>query len=175
VLRRRRHLRRGRLAQGRQLQVHRQSVLKATPDLGGAAIRALVQWRSRPAYITSDTSRGGMCSNGGALSSVDVNWDVINSLMINNKAIGFGASPAQSGAPGGGVAPSTDGGNYNVLIEGPLSARTAPAREDKQCGTLTIKDSRLHNSPSRECFTVDYPGIFFHSSGQPIFVDSTIS
>ena len=37
------------------------------PDLGGAAIRALAQWRNKPVYITSDTFRDGQCSNGGAL------------------------------------------------------------------------------------------------------------
>ena len=42
------------------------------PDLGGAAVRALAQWRNKPVYITSDTFRGGQCSNGGALSSIGV-------------------------------------------------------------------------------------------------------
>ncbi len=155
------------------------------PDLGGAAIRALAQWRNRPVYITSDTFRGGVCSNGGALSSIDVNWDVFNSLMINNRAIGFGANPAQSGTPGGGSGGAiyTDGDNYNVLIEGTV-IRGNSAREggggiffvvDNNVGTLTIKDSTLHNNPSGEFFTAGYPGIFFHSSGHPIVIDSTLS
>jgi hypothetical protein len=155
------------------------------PDLGGAAIRALAQWRSRPVYITSDTFRGGVCSNGGALSSIDVNWDVINSLMINNEAIGFGANPAQSGTPGGGSGGAiyTDGDNYNVLIEGTV-IRGNSAREggggiffvvDNNVGTLTIRDSRLHNNPNGEFFTAGYPGIFFHSSGHPVVIGSTIS
>ena len=66
---------------------------KTGPDLGGAAIRALAQWRNRPVYITSDTFRGGVCSNGGALSSIDVNWDVFNSLMVSNKADRFRSQP----------------------------------------------------------------------------------
>jgi hypothetical protein len=158
---------------------------KTGPDLGGAAIRALAQWRNRPVYITSDTFRGGVCSNGGALSSIDVDWDVINSLMVNNKAIGFGANPAQSGTPGGGSGGAiyTDGDNYNVLIEGTV-IRGNSAREggggiffvvDNNAGTLTIKDSRLHNNPSGEFFTTGYPGIFFHSSSHPIVIDSTLS
>jgi hypothetical protein len=158
---------------------------KSGPDLGGAAIRALAEWRNRPVYITSDTFRGGVCSNGGALSSIDVNWDVYNSLMINNRAIGFGANPAQSGTPGGGSGGAiyTDGDNYNVLIAGTVIRRNS-AREgggavffvvDNNVGTLTIKDSALHNNPSDEFFTAGFPGIFFHSSGKPIVVDSTIS
>jgi hypothetical protein len=64
------------------------------PDLGGAAVRALAQWHNNPAYITSDTFRGGQCSNGGALSSIGVSWIVLNSVMTDNGAIGYGANPA---------------------------------------------------------------------------------
>jgi hypothetical protein len=177
-------------AEGGQLKVVNSKFIdnrcfKTGPDLGGAAIRALAQWRNRPVYITSDTFRGGVCSNGGALSSIDVNWDVINSLMTGNKAIGFGANPAQSGTPGGGSGGAiyTDGDNYNVLIEGTV-IRGNSAREggggiffvvDNNVGTLTIKNSRLRNNPSGEFFTAGYPGIFFHSSGHPIVTGSTIS
>jgi hypothetical protein len=55
------------------------------PDLGGGAIRALAQYKNRPVYITDDTFRGGRCSNGGALSSISVQWDVLNSQFTNNK------------------------------------------------------------------------------------------
>jgi hypothetical protein len=158
---------------------------RSGPDLGGAAIRALAEWRNRPVYITRDTFRGGVCSNGGALSSIDVNWDVYNSLMINNRAVGFGANPAQSGTPGGGSGGAiyTDGDNYNVLIAGTVIRRNS-AREgggavffvvDNNVGTLTIKNSTLHNNPSDEFFTAGFPGIFFHSSGHPIVIDSTLS
>jgi hypothetical protein len=177
-------------AEGGQLKVVNSQFIgnrcyKSGPDLGGAAIRALAQWRNRPVYITSDTFRGGVCSNGGALSSIDVNWDVFNSLMINNRAIGFGANPAQVGTPGGGSGGAiyTDGDNYNVLIAGTVIRRNS-AREgggavffvvDNNQGTLTIKNSTLHNNPSDEFFTAGFPGIFFHSSGHPIVTDSTIN
>jgi hypothetical protein len=155
------------------------------PDLGGAAIRALAQWRNRPVYITSDTFRGGRCSNGGALSSIDVNWDVLNSLLTGNRAIGWGANPAAPGTLGGGSGGAiyTDGDNYNVVIAGTI-IRNDNAREgggavffvvDNNDGTLTIKDSTLHHNPSGEFFTVGFPGIFFHSSGRPIVIDSTIN
>ena len=64
------------------------------PDLGGAAVRALAQWHNKPVFITSDTFQGGRCSNGGALSSIGVSWVVLNSIMTNNDAIGYGANPA---------------------------------------------------------------------------------
>ena len=159
--------------------------LSSGPDLGGAAIRALVQWRNRPVYITSDTFRGGRCSNGGALSSIDVNWDVFNSVMTGNRAIGWGANPAAPGTPGGGSGGAiyTDGDNYNVVIAGTI-IRNDNAREgggavffvaDNNDGTLTIKYSTLHHNPSGEFFTAGFPGIFFHSSGRPIVIASTIN
>ena len=155
------------------------------PDLGGAAIRALAQFRNRPVYITSDTFQGGRCSNGGALSSIDVNWKVLNSLMTGNRAIGWGANPAAPGTPGGGSGGAiyTDGDNYNVVIAGTI-IRNDNAREgggavffvvDNNDGTLTIKDSTLHHNPSGEFFTASFPGIFFHSSGRPIVIASTIN
>jgi hypothetical protein len=155
------------------------------PDLGGAAIRAISQWSQRPVYITSDTFRGGVCSNGGALSSIGSSWDVINSVMTGNEAIGWGANPAKPGTPGGGSGGAiyTDGDNYNVLVEGTM-IRDNSAREggggmffvvDNNVGTLTIEDSTLHNNPSGEFFTAGYPGIFFLSGGHPIVIQSTIN
>ncbi len=155
------------------------------PDLGGAAIRALAQFRNRPVYITSDTFRGGRCSNGGALSSIDVSWEVINSLMTGNRAIGWGANPAAADTPGGGSGGAiyTDGDNYNVVIAGTV-IRNDNAREgggavffvvDNNDGTLTIKNSKLHHNPSGEFFTAGFPGIFYHSSGHPIVIVSTIN
>ena len=88
------------------------------PDLGGAAIRALSQWENRPVYITSDTFRGGACSNGGALSSIGVSWVVLNSVMTRNQAIGSGANPARSGTPA--VTPSTSRRRSRMLSPGRL-------------------------------------------------------
>jgi hypothetical protein len=155
------------------------------PDLGGAAIRAITQWRSQPVYITSDIFQGGRCSNGSALSSIDSSWDIINSVMTDNKAIGWGANPPQPGTRGGGSGGAiyTDGDNYNVLIDGSI-INDNYAREggggiffvvDNNRGTLTIEDSMLHNNPSGEFSTAGYPGIFFHSSGHPIVINSIIN
>jgi len=158
---------------------------KAGPDLGGAAIRAITQYSQSPIYITGDTFNGGVCSNGGALSSIHSSWDVINSVMTGNQAIGWGANPARGHTPGGGsgAAIYNDGDNYNLAIEGSLIENNT-AREgggavffvvDNDQGTLTIKNSTLHNNPSDEFFTAGFPGIFFHSSGHPIVTDSTIN
>ncbi len=157
---------------------------KSGPDLGGAAVRALGQWRNRPVYITRDTFKGGRCSNGSALSSIGVSWQVYDSVMTNNKAIGFGANPNPKGTGGGGSGGAiyTDGDTYSVLVAGTIIENNL-AREgggaiffvsDDNTGTLTIKDSTLRKNPSGVFWTRPYPGIYYHSSGTPKIVHSTI-
>jgi hypothetical protein len=155
------------------------------PDLGGAAVRALAQWRNRPVYITKDTFTGGRCSNGGALSSIGVSWVVTNSVMTNNRAIGYGQNPAQPGTAGGGSGGAiyNDGDRYSLKIAGTV-IRNNHAREgggaiffvsNNNTGWLTIKNSTLHGNPSAVFWTRPYPGIFFHSSGHPRIVNSKLS
>jgi hypothetical protein len=159
---------------------------KSGPDLGGAAIRALGMYMSAPIYITRDTFTGNSCSNGAALSGLYANFDVIDSLMTGNKAIGFGANPAGSGTPGGGSGGAiyTDGNHYNLTIDGTI-IRGNTAREggsaiffvvDAGGGTLRIEYSTLHNAKSGEFQNA--PGIFDFVDGneaKPVVSHSSIS
>jgi hypothetical protein len=144
------------------------------PDLGGGAIRALAQYENRPVYITDDIFRGGRCSNGGALSSISVRWDVLNSRFIDNKAIGWGANPASHGTPGGGSGGAiyADGEDDNVLIAGTVMDDNR-AREgggavfdvvDRGWGTLTFDESRLHDNSSGAFQT--FPGVYYDLDGK---------
>jgi hypothetical protein len=156
------------------------------PDLGGGAIRALGMWQGSPVYITRDTFRGGRCSNGAALSSIDAKWDVFNSFFANNWAIGWGQNPQQSGTPGGGSGGAiyTDGDSYSVLIDGTV-IRYNNAREgggavffvvDAGGGTLTIENSTLHHNPSGQFQNA--PGIFDSVDGHdvpPVVIHSTVN
>ncbi len=161
------------------------------PDLGGAAIRAQGfasgpgQHSPAPVYIVQSTFRGGVCSNGGALSSIGESWVVLNSVLTGNQAVGFGANPAASGTPGGGsgAAIYTDGDSYDVTVAGSVLENNT-AREgggaifyvsDDRTGTLTIQGSSLVNNPSEGFSTAGYPGIFYSSNGQPIVSGSTLS
>jgi len=77
------------------------------PDLGGAAVRVFDQYSDLPVFVVNSTfggrsDLGGVCSNGGGISSIGVSWTIVNSLFSYNKAIGTGGNPAQSGTPGGG-------------------------------------------------------------------------
>jgi hypothetical protein len=156
------------------------------PDLGGGAIRVLAQYQNQPVYITGDTFTGGRCSNGGALSSIGVQWDVTNSVFINNDATGWGANPAASGTPGGGSGGAiyTDGDRYNLIINGTAMSGNS-AREgggaiffvvDSGGGTLTIEHSTLSDNPSG--VFQNAPGIFDQVDGHdiaPVVVGSKIS
>ena len=154
------------------------------PDLGGGAIRALAQYDNRPVYITDDTFRGGRCSNGGALSSISVQWDVLNSEFRNNKAVGWGANPASRGTPGGGSGGAIylDGRDDDLLIAGTVMDNNS-AREgggavfdvvDTGWGALTFNKSQLHNDISGKFQT--FPGVFYEIDGKdraPVMIKST--
>ncbi|MGO9197286.1 MAG: hypothetical protein ACLQK4_09175 [Acidimicrobiales bacterium] len=138
------------------------------PDLGGGAIRALAQYENRPVYITSDSFIGGHCSNGAALSSISVQWDVLNSLFTDNTAVGWGANPAAPGTAGGGSGGAiyNDGTDYKTLVGGTLMCNN-DAREgggaifyvvDTGWGRLTLNESHLANNRSGEFQT--YPGVY---------------
>jgi hypothetical protein len=177
-------------ARGGQLKVVNSTFIgnrcdRTGPDLGGAAIRALSEYRNRPVYITHSTFKGGYCSNGGALSSIGVSWVVLNSLMMHNKAIGHGANPPRSGTPGGGSGGAiyNDGDTYHLRISGSV-IKFNHAREgggaiffvsNDRTGTLRIEHSTLHDNPNVGFFTAGYPGIFFLGKGHPVVVHSTIN
>jgi hypothetical protein len=144
------------------------------PDLGGGAIRALAQYQNLPVYITNDTFTGNRCSNGGALSSIDVQWDILNSVFTNNAAIGWGANPAQNGTPGGGSGGAiyNDGENYDTLVAGTVM-RDNTAREgggaifyvvNAGWGALTLTNSELKDNTSG--VFQNYPGIFDYIDGR---------
>jgi hypothetical protein len=159
------------------------------PDLGGAAVRALQQWQNLPVYVVDSTfggapGLGGVCSNGGALSSIGVSWTIIDCVMTYNKAIGTGANPAEAGTPGGGSggAVYTDGDTYTVTIAGTRIDHN-DANEgggalfyvsNDRTGTLSIRSSVLSNNVSGKFFTSGYPGVFFLGAGQPAVSGSTL-
>ena len=146
------------------------------PDLGGAAVRALSQYHGRPVTVVRSTFTKGVCSNGAALSSIGVSWSIYNSVFTGNRAIGRGANPARSGAPGGGSggAVYADGNDFRVLIAGTRMTGNR-AREgggavffvsNDRSGVLEIRSSSLRRNPSAG-FQTD-PGIFFLGRDQII-------
>ncbi|GAA0398820.1 hypothetical protein GCM10009530_58140 [Microbispora corallina] len=159
------------------------------PDVGGAAIRVLDQSHDLPVYVVGSTfggapGKGGVCSNGGALSSIGVSWVVLNSVLTYNRAVGRGANPARGGTPGGGSGGAiyTDGNRYTVRIAGSLiqgnSAREGGGAiffvSNDMTGTLRIERSALRNNHSAGFETAGYPGVFYKGAGKPAVVGSTL-
>jgi hypothetical protein len=152
------------------------------PDLGGAAIRVLDQFRDQPVRIVRSTFTHGSCSNGGALSSIGVSWTVTDSVFRDNKAIGRGANPATAGTPGGGSGGAiyNDGNLFTLRLVG-TTIEGNVAREgggavffvsNDRSGTLAIEGSTLHDNPSLSF--ENYPGIFYLGHGEPQISGSTV-
>nr|WP_036342805.1 hypothetical protein [Micromonospora purpureochromogenes] len=141
------------------------------PDLGGAALRVLSQFENKPVYVVSSTFTGGVCANGGALSSIGVSWTVLNSVFRDNRAVGTGANPARGGTPGGGSGGAIycDGNKFAVRIAGTViednSANEGGGAiffvSNNRTGTLQIDSSTLRRNPSRGFETKGHSGIFF--------------
>jgi len=160
------------------------------PDLGGAAIRVLDQWRKLPVYIVHSTfggasGQGGVCSNGGALSSIGVSWVVLNTVMSYNSAVGHGANPAKPGTPGGGSGGAiyTDGNLFTVRIAGSVIENNHAVEgggavffvSNDRTGTMTIESSTLRRNPSDGFETSGFPGIFFLGARNPTLIGSKLS
>jgi hypothetical protein len=160
------------------------------PDLGGAAIRVLSQYHNLPVYIVGSTfggapGTGGVCSNGGALSSIGVSWTVLNSVLSYNSAGGNGANPAKAGTPGGGSGGAiyNDGNTMTLTIAGTLIENN-DAKEgggavfyvsNDRSGTMSIDSSVLRHNPSHGFETAGLPGIFFLGARKPTVTASTLS
>jgi hypothetical protein len=147
------------------------------PDLGGAALRVLDQFQDRPVHVVGSTFDGGVCANGGALSSIGVSWVVLNSLFTNNSAVGRGANPARAGTPGGGSGGAIylDGNQFTLTLGG-TRIEGNDAREgggaiffvsNDRTGTLALDASVLRRNPSHGFETKGLPGIFFLGARPP--------
>jgi predicted outer membrane repeat protein len=153
------------------------------PDIGGGAVRALSQYNSLPVYVVDSRFTRNACSNGGALSSIGVSWTVLNSRFSDNRAIGTGANPAQSGTPGGGSGGAiyNDGDAMTLSIGGSVFVGNH-ANEgggaiffgDDRTGTMTIAGSTLERNHSAGFQTAGLPGIFFLGAQTPTISNSVL-
>jgi hypothetical protein len=148
------------------------------PDLGGAAIRVLSV--VKPVKVRDSSFTRGRCSNGSAVSSIGVSWQVKETSFRRNKAIGKGANPARPGTPGGGSGGAIylDGNDFTLRMSN-VTMEDNRAREgggaiffvsNDRTGTMTLSASTLRDNPSLGFET--YPGIFFLGK-KASFVDGT--
>jgi len=159
-------------------------------DVGGGAIRKLDYLvgpgagPSRPVWIVNSTfggkpGFGNSCANGGALSSIGVSWNILNTLLSENTAVGHGAN---SGQGGNGGAIYNDGNEIvlnitSSLIENNVANEGGSAVffvSNDQSGSLTITDSITRNNPRGTFETPDLPGFYVIAKNPAQVVNSQI-
>ncbi|NTX66189.1 hypothetical protein HUA74_36580 [Myxococcus sp. CA051A] len=158
------------------------------PDVGGGALRVFSQYEGRPVYVVNTTfggkqGFGGVCSNGGGISSIGVSWTVINSLFSHNRAIGNGANPATPGTPGGGSGGAiyNDGDRMTLSLCGTrIEHNEVNAHgsaiffvSNDHSGDIRIDRSVIQNNRGGSWY-VTYPQISNHSDTPIAVTNSTI-
>ena len=150
----------------------------------------LSQSKGLPVYIVNSTfggaaGQGGVCSNGGALSSIGVSWAVLNSVLTDNSAIGHGRQPGRPRAPRAAAAAARstcDGNTFTLRLAGTV-IQNNHANEgggavffvsNDRTGTMTIDSSTLRANTSGEFETAGLPGIFFLGARRPTVTNSTL-
>jgi hypothetical protein len=154
------------------------------PDIGGGAVRALSQYHALPVEVVGSRFTANVCSNGGALSSIGVSWNVAHSRFVGNRAIGHGANPSRPGTPGGGGGGAiyNDGSRFRLTITSSHLASNHATEgggaiffvSNDRTGTLAIKHSVLQRNRSDGFQTAGLPGIFFLGAGRPAIVASVL-
>jgi hypothetical protein len=159
-------------------------------DVGGGAIRKLDYLvapglgPSRPVWIVNSTfggrdDLGNSCANGGALSSIGVSWNVLNSLFSRNTAVGHGAN---SGEGGNGGAIYNDGNEIVLNIAGGLLEHNKANEggsavffvSNNKSGSITIKDSVARDNPRGTFETPGLPGFYVIAKEPAQVVNSQI-
>jgi len=160
-------------------------------DVGGGAIRKLDYLVApgagpkRPVWVVNSTFGGGpglgnSCANGGALSSIGVSWNILNSLFSENTAVGHGAN---DGDGGNGGAIYNDGNEIvmnltSSLLENNVANEGGSAVffvSNDRSGSITIKDSITRNNPRGTFETPDLPGFYVLAKQPADVVNSEIS
>jgi len=160
-------------------------------DVGGGAIRKLDYLvepgagPSRPVWIVNSTfggkpGFGNSCANGGALSSIGVSWNILNTWISESTAVGHGAN---DGEGGNGGAIYNDGNEIvlnitSSLIENNKANEGGSAVffvSNDETGSITIRDSIIRHNPRGTFETPGYPGFYIIAKGPPEVIDSEIS
>lgn len=156
------------------------------PDVGGGAIRAFSQSKGLPVYVVNSTfgavGHGNVASNGGALSSIMVNWSIYNCLFVGNKAVGNGGNPEQPGTPGGGSGGAiyNDGNTLTLTISGSRFEKNEVNAfgaaiffvSNNHDGLIRLTDTRVSGNIGGSWHVL--PGIAMHDDTRQEIVNSVL-
>ena len=159
-------------------------------DVGGGAIRKLDYLVAagagprRPVWIVNSTfggkpGMGNSCANGGALSSIGVSWNILNSVLSESTAVGHGAN---DGEGGNGGAIYNDGNEIVLNVAGTLIENNKANEggsaiffvSNNKTGTITITNSITRNNPRGTFETANLPGFYVIAKQPAVIVDSQI-
>jgi hypothetical protein len=120
---------------------------------------------------------GNSCANGGALSSIGVSWNILNSLFSFNTAVGHGAN---SGNGGNGGAIYNDGNEIvlnitSSLLEDNMANEGGSAVffvSNNKTGSITVTDSLTQRNPRGTFETL--PGFYVIAKDPLLNVNSQI-
>ena len=159
-------------------------------DVGGGAIRKLDYLvapgagPARPVWIVNSTfggkaGFGNSCANGGALSSIGVSWNILDTLISESSAVGHGANSGQGGN-GGGI--YNDGNEIvlditSSLIENNTANEGGSAVffvSNDMSGSITVTDSITRNNPRGTFETPGLPGFYVIAKAPATIVNSQI-
>jgi len=161
----------------------------AGPDVGGAAVRAFQQYNGLPIYVVNSTfggatDLGNVGANGGGVSSIGVSWNIINSVLSYNSAIGCCGNPAENGTLGGGSGGAiyNDGNTMTLTLCGTLIENNSVKAyggaiffvTNDHTGNIKITDSIIRNNPGGSWYPT-YPGISNHDDTPIAVTNSTIT
>ena len=159
-------------------------------DVGGGAIRKLDYLVApgagprRPVWIVNSTfggkpGFGNSCANGGALSSIGVSWNILNTLLSENSAVGHGANDGQGGN-GGAI---YNDGNEIVLDIVSSLLENNHANEGGSAiffvsndgtGSITLEDSIARDNPRGTFETPGLPGFYVIAEGPAQIIGSQV-
>ncbi len=159
-------------------------------DVGGGAIRKLDYLvaagagPARPVWVVNSTfggkdGFGNSCANGGALSSIGVSWNILNTLLSYNTAVGHGAN---SGQGGNGGAIYNDGNEIvlnitSSLLENNMANEGGSAVffvSNDSSGSITITDSITQNNPRGTFETPNLYGFYVLAKAPATVINSQI-
>ena len=159
-------------------------------DLGGGAIRKLDYLvapgagPARPVWVVNSTfggkaGLGNSCANGGALSSIGASWNILNSVLSENTAVGHGANGGQGGNGG---AIYNDGNEIVMNVEGGLIENNKANEggsavffvSNNKTGAITLTDSITRNNPRGTFETPGLPGFYVIAKQPAQIVNSQI-
>jgi hypothetical protein len=154
------------------------------PDVGGGAVRGFgTSLRIVTSTFGGTSGQGNVCANGGAISGLQSNVTIVDSLVTHNQALGFGANPQRAGTPGGGSGGGLyqDGNTFALDVCGSRFADNTAVEggsavfyvSNDRTGTMALRQSLFESHRASAFETAGWPGFFWLTTPSLVTVTNT--